>query len=173
MEYLNPIINFFNHPFFIIIGGLSTASMALAIFVKIFSVIFGVTPLAWRFSLAVWDKKIGIIASEEGFQKIIHEIKSSSLVKEKNISRILISNIEDVRKKGLLVVDYEHFKDLKSLVPLRKSSQAAIIVLAKPGQIPSDEMSWLSDRSNIIVTNFFGRLLNDMVVSMVSTSLSE
>lgn len=167
------IVDFFDHPFFIVVGGVSTGVMVLLVLIRISSIFLGVTPLAWRFSIAVWNKKIGIIANEDQFQRIFNEIDSAKVVKTKNISKISTSNIEISKEKGLLVVDYDYYQDLKYLITLRKTTQVSVVIFARPNQIAREEMDFLSTKPNVIVTNFFGRLLNDIVVSMVSTSVSE
>jgi hypothetical protein len=44
------------------------------------------------------------------------------------------------------------------------------VIYAKPASIPPDKMDNIANRSNTVVVNFRGRLLNDILTSLITTS---
>ena len=52
----------------------------------------------------------------------------------------------------------------------RKDQNTAVIIFAKPGSVPNEKMAEIGNRSNTVVVNFKGRLLNDILNSLITTS---
>lgn len=44
------------------------------------------------------------------------------------------------------------------------------MIYAKPASIPHEKMSDIANRANTVVVNFRGRLLNDVLTSLITTS---
>lgn len=171
MEYIKDTVDFFNHPFFIISGGISVTAVVLGATLKIASFFFGITPLAIRFGIAVTSRKIGIVGSTDRFLEIRTLLTDSKIFKEKNISHVSQIGADKIKALGLVIVDWESSQiSIDSIFTARQSHQVAVIVLAKPGGLDKVTMTNIANRANTVVVNFLGRLLNDTVTSLLTTS---
>lgn len=171
MNYLQPIIDFFNHPVFIIIGGLTVVFAAIGIIYRIVCMTLGVTPLVFRVGKAIWRRKIAIVGSSESF-KILNEcITDSGIFKNRNVVHITTENIDKVKEYSILLVDWETSSSkIDQIFVARKNHNTAVIVFAKAGTIPQEKMPEIANKSNTVVVNFKGRLLNDILNSLITTS---
>ena len=168
---MNTFINFFNHPFFIVIGGITTTFLVLGIFYKIISWLFGITPVVFRLGFALWKREIAIFGSLEIFESLKSSLIDSKIFKEKNIVHIKKENTEKAKEKTVFLVDWETFgEEIETVFNSRKDHQTAIIIYAKPQSIPHEKMNDIANRPNTVVVNFRGRLLNDILTSLITTS---
>jgi len=168
-----PIMNFFNHPFFIIIGGLTVAIASIGLIYRILCVILGISPLVLRIGKAVWRRKIAIIGSLESFNNLKECIIDSGIFKKSNVIHIPLDNIDKTKELSILLVDWETSSSkIDQIMLARKNHNTAVLVYAKPGSIPLDKMPEIANRSNTVVVNFKGRLLNDILNSLITTSFN-
>lgn len=168
---MNTIINFFNHPFFIIFGGLPTILAVFSLLYKIISWLLWITPMVFRIGNALCKREIAIFWSLEQFGSLKASLIDSNIFKEKNIIHIEVNNIEKAKDKTVFLVDRETFKEkIEEVFNIRNSHQTAIIIYAKPQSIPNETMSDIANRPNTVVVNFRGRLLNDILTSLITTS---
>ncbi|EKD44716.1 MAG: hypothetical protein ACD_71C00032G0004 [uncultured bacterium (gcode 4)] len=165
------IINFFDHPFFIIIWGITTTILVAGLIYKIISWFFGITPVIFRLGIALWKREIAVFSSLEVFDSLKSTLIDSWIFKEKNIIHIKRENIDKSKSKTLFLVDWETFwNEIEVIFNARKDSQTAVVIYAKPASIPQDKMTDIANRTNTIVVNFRGRLLNDILNSLITTS---
>jgi hypothetical protein len=165
------ITNFYNHPVFIIIGGITVTLGFLAFLYKLICWTFGITPVVFRLGMALWKRKIAVFASEKAFSSIKDSILESNIFKESNIIQIHDDNIDKAKNETIFLVDWETFgSKIEQVFNARKSHQTAIVVYAKPQSIPKDQMASIANRANTVVVNFRGRLLNDILLSLITTS---
>jgi len=95
----------------------------------------------------------------------------SNIFKKKNIIHINSNNIDKAKDETIFLVDWETFGDkIEQIFSARKNHQTAIVIYAKPASIPQDKMSDIANRENTVVVNFRGRLLNDILTSLITTS---
>jgi hypothetical protein len=168
---MEAIINFFDHPFFIVIGGITTTFLLFGIFYKIVSWFFGITPIIFRLGIALWKREIAIFGSLEVFDSLKSSLIDSKIFKEKNIVHIKKENTEKAKDKTIFLVDWETFgEEIETVFNARKDHQTAIIIYAKPQSIPNEKMTIIANRPNTVVVNFRGRLLNDILTSLITTS---
>jgi hypothetical protein len=161
MNIIQPIIDFFNHPVFIIVGGLTVVFAALGIIYRIVCIALGLTPLVFRIGKAIWRRKVAIIGSSEVFSSLKDCITDTEIFNKKNVIHIPIDNI----------VDWETSRNqIDQIFVARKNHNTAVIIFAKAGSIPQDKMAEIANRSNTVVVNFRGRLLNDILNSLITTS---
>ncbi len=171
MNIIQPIIDFFNHPIFIIVGGLTVVTATLGIVYRISCIVLGVSPLVFRIGKAVWRRKIAIIGSAEAYSSLKDCITDTGLFKKSNVTYIPLENIDKAREQSILLVDWETCSNqIDQILLFRKNHNTAIIVYAKPGSIPHDKMPEIANKSNTVVVNFKGRLLNDILNSLITTS---
>jgi hypothetical protein len=165
------ITNFYNHPLFIIVGGLTVTLGVLGFFYKVICWIFGITPIIFRLGIALWKRRVAIFGSTEVFESIKSSLTDSKIFKDKNIVHIKLDNIDKAKDETIFLVDWETFGDkIEEIFSCRKNHQTAIVIYAKPASIPQDKMSDIANRANTVVVNFRGRLLNDILTSLITTS---
>ncbi len=171
MEYLLSIASFFNNPFFIIIGGLTVAISALGILYSCACWSLGISPIIFRLGFALWKRRIAIFSDAEKFQSLKSTLLDSNVFKEKKIVHIQLDNIEKARNETIYLVDWETFgAKIEQVFQARYNHQTAVIIFAKPQSIPNEEMADIANRPNTVIVNFKGRLLNDILTSLVTTS---
>jgi hypothetical protein len=165
------MLYFFNHPVFTIIGTLTTLLSMLAILYVFICWIIGITPVVFRIGISLWKREIAVFSSEEQFKIIRDMLVDSKIFSVKNIICINQENIEKAKNITVFLVEWETFNNrIDEIFMCRPTHQTPIVIYAKPGSIPQDKMSDIANRTNTIVVNFKGRLLNDILVSMVTSS---
>lgn len=166
---INQITNFYNHPVFIIVGGVTVTLGFLAIIYKILCWTFGITPIVIRLGMALWKRKVAIFASADAYSSLAATLADSGIFK-KSI-QITIDNVDKAKDETIFLVDWETFGDkIDQVFSARKNHQTAIVIFAKPASIPNDKMADIANRANTVVVNFRGRLLNDILTSLITTS---
>jgi len=171
MEYFQKVVDFFNHPIFIIIGGITVLSAAIAILYRILCIILGVTPLVFRIGKALWRRKIGIMGDAESSRILMDCVVDSGVFKKRNIVQINNENIDKAKNISLLLVDWESCgTQIDEIFIARNNQNTAVIIYAKAGSIPQEKMAEIANRTNTLVVNFKGRLLNDILNSLITTS---
>lgn len=133
----------------------------------------GVTQAMCRFGLALCAKRIVVIAGSDDFIDIKHDLVNSGLIKEKNIQHITNRHLDEVQSALLVIIvygylEYEEF----SAVARGKKTQCGLIVYCPPekGRIDSQGMNLLSMIPFTALCNFRGRMVNDVLLMMLSTS---
>jgi hypothetical protein len=168
---LNQIADFYNSPPFIIVGGVTATLLFIAFIYKLACWTFGITPIVFRLGIALWRRKVAIFGSVETFESLKMSLTDSNIFKKKNIIHISSDNIDKAKDKTIFLVDWETFGDkIEQIFSARKNDQTAIVIYAKPASIPQEIMSDIANRANTVVVNFRGRLLNDILTSLITTS---
>jgi hypothetical protein len=99
--------------------------------------------------------------------------RDAKLFKERNI--IPISSDGDFGRAeaaSVYVVHWPDWQDNFANIVERKSDQTALVVYAPQGQgvLTPAAVSLLERQRNVVVANFRGRLLNDVVTSFITTA---
>jgi hypothetical protein len=168
---IQTLIEFFNHPIFIIVGGLTVVSATLGIIYRIICIVMGVSPLVFRIGKAVWRRKIAVIGSAESYTTLYECIADSGIFKKKNVIHITTANIDKAKEYSVLLVDWESINSkIDQIFMARQNHNCAVIIYAKAGSIPHEKMAEIANKANTVVVNFKGRLLNDILNSLITTS---
>lgn len=171
MNVFQSLIDFFNHPVFIIVGGLTVVLSAIGIIYRVVCIILGVTPLVFRIGKAIWRRKVAVIGSSEAYSSLKDCITDTNIFKTHNVIHIPIDNIDKAKEHTILLVDWETSgNQIDQIFIARKNFNTAVIIFAKAGSIPHDKMAEIANKSNTVVVNFKGRLLNDILNSLITTS---
>jgi len=171
MSYVTSIIKFFNQPFFSVIGGLTVCFGIFGIFYSFACWAVGITPVMLRLGVGLARRRIAICADEETYQSLKATLVDSGIFSEKNVLRILSTNIDKAKDETLYLVDWETFGDhIERVFVARANHQTPIVIYAKPASIPHEKMASIANRANTVVVNFRGRLLNDILTSLMTTS---
>lgn len=168
---MDHILDFFSHPFFSVVGGLTTLLAVAGVLVAIACWLFDVTPIAIRFGQAIRSRTAAVFASADGYATISESLCRSRIFKRNNLNRIQPDNLLAGADHTLFVVDWSSFSEhIDSILALRRSVSTPVVILAAPGSIEKDRMNQIANLPCTIVVNFRGRLLNDIVTLLVTTS---
>lgn len=168
---MNEIINFFNHPFFIIVGGLSTIIAILSLGYGVYVILSGVIPVWIRLGKSLSNKKIAIYA-ENDFDSLRSLLSDSGIFKEKNIDKITNDSLAKGERHTMMLVNYVEFKDkIEDILKYKKDSDALILYAPhSSSSIEQSLMQKINESRNSVVVNMRGRLLNDIFTSMITTT---
>lgn len=169
--------NFYNNPFFIIFGGISATLIVVGFLLNIVFWVLGIAPLLWRLGYGRWFRKIAIVANNEIYNSLKNDLVDSGIFREKNIYSISADNLAKVKEHYLLLVHYQSFteENLKNILKDKKSNAGMVIYFPEfspsDGKRISDEMiKEINIKENTTIVNFRGRLLNDIVTTLITTS---
>lgn len=168
---------FFNHPFFIVFGGI-TATIAIVVFLlNILFWILGIAPLLKRLGYGRWFRKIVIVANDDYYSSLKGDLVDSGIFRKKNILQINSQTISKVKDENLLLVHYQSFDEtvIKTILANKKSNAGMIFYYPgfspKDGkEIPNGLKEQISNTENTTIVNFRGRLLNDIITTLITTS---
>jgi hypothetical protein len=133
----------------------------------------GIFPALLRLGNGLAKRKIALFAKGDNLTSLTHLLTDSALLKPKNL--IPITKRDDIGRAEsatmYLVVWSDWTEDIQAIFDM-KPDRCALIVYApyEGGRIPDDQMKMLDGKRHTAVTNFRGRLLNDIVASMITTS---
>ncbi|MEK9132023.1 MAG: hypothetical protein AAB447_03880 [Patescibacteria group bacterium] len=168
---MEQIINFFNHPFFIVVGGLTVCLAVLGIIYRIVCWFLGVTPILFRLGRALWGRKVAVFASADAYKSIEATLTDTGIFRQKNVTHIPLDNVDKAKDETVFLVHWETFSEqIERVFAARGNHQTPIIIFAKPAIIPKETMEDIANRANTVVVNFRGRLLNDILTSLMTTS---
>lgn len=168
---IDNVIDFFNHPFFICVGGLTALMAVVALLCTIFQVAKGILPVWFRLGMGLSKRKIAILAENEaaGLKDLLID---SRLFGAKNILLVGKESLKKAESATMMLVHWKSFESqLDQILQIKKDSDALIIYAPqKEGFISDDSMAKLTSQRHTIIVNFRGRLLNDIYTSMITTS---
>ncbi len=133
----------------------------------------GIFPALLRLGNGLAKRKIALFAKGDNVTSISHLLTDSALLKSRNL--IPITKPEDMGRAEsatmYLVVWADWAENIHAILGM-KPDKCALIVYApyEGGRIPDEQMKMLDGKRHTAVTNFRGRLLNDIVASMITTS---
>lgn len=133
----------------------------------------GIAPALIRLGDGLARRKIALFAKGDNAASLTHLLTDSRLFRTSNI--IQISKAEDLgraERASVFLVFWHDWADHIHEI-LGKKPDACPLVVYSPydlGKIPTEQMKELDGLRHTAVTNFRGRLLNDIVASMITTS---
>ena len=159
-----------------LIGRISSAIIVIAILAGIYGWSTGIIPAMVRLGNGFAKRKIAIFAKGDHFISLKDLLVDSKLFKAKNIIQVSSKNDFGRAEQSTLYLLYwpDWQNDLNDILNIKKDAHALIVYAPQElGFIPAVQMSALSRHSYVTTTNFRGRLLNDIVVSMITTSYEQ
>ena len=168
---LDSVVDFFNHPFFIIFGGISVSVSIIFSLYVICIVTKGIVPVWYRLGIALSGRKIAIFAEGGDFNNLRNVLVDSQLFKEKNIKGIDKNSISAVESESLFLVHWKSYKEYIDQILQRKKDTTALIVYAptEEGRIDDKILEKMSKLRSVTVVNFRGRLINDVLICMMTS----
>lgn len=170
---MQEVIDFFNHPFFMIVGGLLSLVAVFGVFSTIYLVLRGIVPIWYRLGIALSKRKIAIFADEK-FNELKDILVDSGMFQEKNIIKIDMPALKKAKNISFYLIHYSKCQDIIDDILLLKNDSDALVVYSPQdeGFIGTEILNKLNAQRNTIIVNLRGRLLNDIMVSMITTSFS-
>lgn len=168
---MQSIINFFNHPFFIIVGGVSTVIMVGTVLYSLYLVMRGIIPVWYRLGKGLARRNIAIFADADEFNGLKDALVDSKIFRAKNIHQITNSSINKAENYTVFLVYWSQYKDRINEILNSKKDSTALVIYApqNEGRIEPSDMDAINSHRNSIVVNFRGRLINDILVSLITT----
>jgi hypothetical protein len=174
---ITAIAYFFNHPFFIVVGGLFTIATVTTLLIAFCYWLLGISPLLWRLGLGRWLRDIAILANSDTFANLSADLVASGIFRDKKITHISKTHLAKVKDHSLLLAHYQSFtkNEIKQILNNKKSAAGLIVYFpefnpSKGKRIPNDMVQLIGSKENTTVVNFRGRLLNDIITTLITTS---
>lgn len=167
---MKEIIDFFDHPFFIVLGGISTLLTIAAFLFTIYLFARGIFPVWLRLGIGLSKRKIAIFAENE-FDNLKSVLLDSKIFQKSNIIKIDKGSIKKAEELTLLLVHWKSFESqIEDILRIKKDSAALIIYAPQnEGYIDKAVLEKINQERNSIIVNFRGRLLNDILICMITT----
>lgn len=174
---MQAIVDFFNLPLFNILGGLMNIWDFLTILIILSALVSttyfyakGFIPVWIRLGKGLSKRKIAVFAEDE-FNSLKSTLVDSGLFREANIVKINKNSIKKSKDLTLFLVHWSCFEsEIEKILEMKDDSDALVIYAPQSeGRIGPAELERINNERNTIVVNFRGRLLNDILVSMITT----
>lgn len=171
MINLQKIYDFFNHPFFIIFGAISILVTIATALIGFYTIIKGILPIWIRLGLGLSNRKIAIYA-EKDFDSLKSLLVDSGIIKEENIHKIASDSLSKGQIYSIMLVNFPEFNDkIDEILKYKRDSDALIIYAPQnSGKVEEKTLESINSHRYSIIVNLRGRLLNDIVNSMITTS---
>jgi hypothetical protein len=158
-----------------IVGLITTAVSILLVLVTAFGWALGIAPLMYRLGLGRWSRKISIAAEGNTFTSLRSDLIESGVFREKNIQQISKNTLSNAKDANLMLVHYGSFTEaeIKTIVANKKSSAGMVVYFpdfSPTNRIPDDVSKLINNEPHSVLVNFRGRLINDVLVTLLSTS---
>lgn len=149
---------------FIAIGGFATIMLFVG-------AVRGIIPVLWRLGKSLYNRKIALYAGNEATTLKL-ALVDSKLFKHKNIDIIGKKELDKGRDHSMMIVYYPEFKDcILEIIALKNDSDSLIVYAPSyDGRIEDEVLNAINSKRNSIIVNFRGRLLNDILISMITTN---
>ncbi len=171
---MQKLVDFFSHPFFMIVGGVFSLITVLGLVGTIYFIVKGILPIWYRFGIAFSRKKIAVFADKK-FNELKNILVDSGIFQENKIIQINKLELKKAKDISFYLIYYWEYKDyIDDIISLKDDSDALIIYSPQEnGFIDQDVLKKLNSQRNTIIVNFRGRLLNDIIISMISTGFAK
>lgn len=167
-----PICAMFNMAFGLI-GSVTTVATIISAAVIVFFAITGLLKAMWRFGIGVAWKKVFIVAEADARDELRGDLMRSGIVRKRNIETMTRGQTSNLKGARLIVLDYGYLKEDETVrIVSQKDSDCGVLVYAKPGAIPDEVMEKLNLSQHVSVVNFRGRLVNEVLILLLSTSFT-
>lgn len=158
------------------LGYISTLVVIGSFVLAVIAWVKGIFPALLRLGNGLAKRKIAIFAKSDSLSSLTNLLVDSGLILEKNV--IKITKADDFGKAEqatLLLVYWPEWKEKMTQIRNIKKDGEALVIYAprSAGLIPENIMSELDTKRNVTVVNFRGRLLNDIVTTMITTGYTK
>lgn len=159
-----------------IVGTLTTV-LAIALFVwAVISWCLGVFPLFLRLGFGRWTRKIAIVADDNNCSSLTTDLIDTGIFREKNIYQIKADSLAKLKDTTLALIHYQSFdgSQINTMLTNKRAKASFIFYFpeyAPPSTvIPPEMLKAINNHPFTIIVNTRGRLINDIVTTLLSTS---
>jgi len=145
----------------------------VGIILAVVAVARGIAPVLWRLGSGLANRKIALFAKGENLPSLRNLLLDSKLIRGKNIIEVTSpGDIGRANTATVYIVFWHDWEDDIDAILDQKPDSCALIVYSPYdlAKIPSAQMKKLDGKRHTAVTNFRGRLLNDIITSMITTT---
>lgn len=163
MEAITKILDWLGYPGTII-------SIAVGLYAA-YLLLRGIAPVLIRLGNGLSRRKIAVFARGDSLRSLEALLEDCKLFRKSSV--IPIAGREDFGKAEdatVFLMNWADFEEHIDVILRMKKDKTPLIVHAAPRAIPEPVMAKLANERNVAVCNFRGRLLNDLVTSMITTS---
>jgi hypothetical protein len=139
---------------------------------SVYLVLSGIIPVLYRLGKGLSKGKIAIFAEAEFFS-LKSMILDSKIFRAKNIIQVHRNELRKAERYDLFLVHWKDYQTAMDDILRIKKDSIALIVYAPQheGRIEDQSMlNRINNQRNAIIVNFRGRLLNDILISLITTS---
>ena len=156
-----------------LIGNACTAAMIVLAVGFVALSVMGLFRPAYRFGKGIAWKKVFIVADSNTRQELKSDVVRSGIIKKRNILEKTDGQISDLAGARLLVLEYGYLgADRVQEIVSNKCSDCGVLVYANPGEIDKKSLAKLNRFQHVSVVNFRGRLVNEILLLLISTSFA-
>lgn len=172
---MQSIIDFFDSPFFIVVGGISTLVTVLTFLYGIYLFAKGIFPVWLRLGMGLSNRKIAVFAENDEYTSLKGILVESGIFQDGNILKVHKGELKSAEKYSLFLMYWKDFQaDIDEILRMKKNSTALIVYAPqRDGFIDKPIMEKINEQRNTIIVNFKGRLINDLLMSMITTGYKE
>lgn len=155
------------------VGRVTTVLFLITLGLGIYAWAKGIFPALLRLGFGLSRRKIAIFAKGDNLSGLKSLLLHSDLFYERNILEIpSIEHLGIAERATLYLVFWHDWSEHLAEILKKKQDGTALVVYAPQelGFIPQETIKVLNNERNVVLTNFRGRLLNDIVVCMMTTS---
>ncbi|MDP2940088.1 MAG: hypothetical protein Q8O13_08430 [Candidatus Omnitrophota bacterium] len=155
-----------------VIGYWSTIIVIIAFFVECGKWFMGISPALLRLGKGLASRKIAVFAEGDDFNSLRSLLVDSKLFKEKNVTQITKCELKKAEDFSLFLAHWKSISScLEDILSAKKDCTALVIYAPqKEGHLSSESIDKINEHRNVILVNFRGRLLNDIITSLITTS---
>ena len=165
---MNQVTNFLT-----LVGWIDAALIVAGLLYAVYLWGSGIAPVLLRLGNGLAKRKIAVFARGDNLTSLRRLLGDVKLFPEKNIFEVPSErDLECAKDASLYLVYWPDWRDHIEDILSRKPDECALLVYQPydQGRIPEEMMKRLDGKRHTAVTNFRGRLLNDIVSSIITTS---
>jgi len=156
-----------------IIGAIDTLVLVAVLMWGFILWVRGISPALLRLGNGLASRKIAIFAKGDNLSSLKDLLRDSGIFREKNIFDV--TRTDDLGKAELASVYLVYWPDwsadIEKILAMKPDSCALVVYAPRDrGPIPEDQMKNIDGKRHSAVANFRGRVLNDLVTGMITTS---
>jgi hypothetical protein len=158
--------------FWRLISDLSTVAVLATLVTTVVLTVKGFLPVLWRLGTSLWRRKVAIFASGDALTSLHALLEDTSLISPGNLIEISSQGeLGRADRADLFLVYWPDWKGGITEILQHKRDATALIVYApqEHGFLPKEVVTQLEAHRNVVLSNFRGRLLNDILISMITT----
>lgn len=134
----------------------------------------GIAPVVLRLGLGLSRRRVALFAKGDALGRLEELLADSRLFRRRNVVRIAHrGDLGRAARCSVFLIHYPDWSEGPALAEImrHKADATALIVYAPQGagRVSPEFLDTLERQRHAVLCNFRGRLLNDLVVSMITT----